>query len=138
MTTPLPTAEILREYGPFDGIPQVHGVSYDGEHVWLAAGDKGKINVVWYETNKVVDLACEKADVYVKTATVIDADTSQPTLHTTDPIGRVVSPNSDICQSGTTCQATATDRRMASRFDASTTIRCTSLTTPGGSVTSQW
>ena len=32
-------AEILREYGPFSGIPQVHGVTYDGQNVWFAAGD---------------------------------------------------------------------------------------------------
>jgi glutamine cyclotransferase len=33
-------AEILREYGPFPGADQVHGVSFDGQHVWFAAGDK--------------------------------------------------------------------------------------------------
>ena len=33
-------AEILREYGPFPGVDQVHGVTYDGRHVWFAAGDK--------------------------------------------------------------------------------------------------
>src|SRR5215204_4532434 len=32
-------AEIVREYGPFPGIDHVHGVSYDGRHVWFAAGD---------------------------------------------------------------------------------------------------
>ena len=32
-------AEIIREYGPFAGVDQVHGVTYDGQHVWLAAGD---------------------------------------------------------------------------------------------------
>jgi len=35
-TTP---AEILREYGPFPGVASVHGVSFDGDHVWFAAGD---------------------------------------------------------------------------------------------------
>src|SRR5215203_2893460 len=34
-----PTAEILREYGPFPGADHVHGVTYDGQHVWFAAGD---------------------------------------------------------------------------------------------------
>ncbi len=33
-------AEILREYGPFPGAEQVHGVTFDGQHVWFAAGDK--------------------------------------------------------------------------------------------------
>ena len=32
-------AEIVREYGPFPGADQVHGVTYDGQHVWFAAGD---------------------------------------------------------------------------------------------------
>jgi glutamine cyclotransferase len=34
------TAEIVREYGPFPGADRVHGVSYDGHHVWFASGDK--------------------------------------------------------------------------------------------------
>ena len=34
------TAEIIREYGPFPGVEQVGGVSFDGEHVWFACGDK--------------------------------------------------------------------------------------------------
>jgi glutamine cyclotransferase len=33
-------AEILREYGPFPDADQVHGVAFDGEHVWVASGDK--------------------------------------------------------------------------------------------------
>src|SRR3954465_333390 len=33
-------AEIIREYGPFDGIEGVHGVTYDGQNVWFASGDK--------------------------------------------------------------------------------------------------
>jgi glutamine cyclotransferase len=32
-------AEIVREYGPFPGCDHVHGVTYDGQHVWFAAGD---------------------------------------------------------------------------------------------------
>jgi glutamine cyclotransferase len=33
-------AEIVREYGPFPGVDRVHGVSFDGQHVWFASGDK--------------------------------------------------------------------------------------------------
>jgi glutamine cyclotransferase len=33
-------AEIVREYGPFAGVDNVHGVTYDGQHVWFAAGDR--------------------------------------------------------------------------------------------------
>jgi glutamine cyclotransferase len=34
------TAEILQEYGPFPGAARVNGVTYDGQHVWFASGDK--------------------------------------------------------------------------------------------------
>ena len=34
------TAEIVNEYGPFPGADHVHGVSYDGQNVWIAIGDK--------------------------------------------------------------------------------------------------
>ena len=33
-------AEIIREYGPFPGVDSVAGVTYDGQNVWFAAGDK--------------------------------------------------------------------------------------------------
>jgi glutamine cyclotransferase len=33
-------AEILREYGPFPNADQVHGVTFDGRHVWFASGDR--------------------------------------------------------------------------------------------------
>jgi glutamine cyclotransferase len=33
-------AEIIAEYGPFPGVTGVHGVTYDGQQVWFAAGDK--------------------------------------------------------------------------------------------------
>jgi glutamine cyclotransferase len=32
-------ADITGEFGPFPGVNQVHGVSYDGQKVWFAAGD---------------------------------------------------------------------------------------------------
>jgi glutamine cyclotransferase len=35
-TTP---AHIVREYGPFDDEPDVHGVSFDGKQLWFASGD---------------------------------------------------------------------------------------------------
>jgi len=33
-------AKIVREYGPFPGVDNVGGVTYDGKNVWFAAGDK--------------------------------------------------------------------------------------------------
>jgi hypothetical protein len=32
-------ATILREYGPFPDVTNVHGVSYDGTNIWIATGD---------------------------------------------------------------------------------------------------
>jgi glutamine cyclotransferase len=34
------TAEIVQEYGPFPGVTNVAGVTYDGRRVWFASGDK--------------------------------------------------------------------------------------------------
>ncbi|WP_199099821.1 PQQ-binding-like beta-propeller repeat protein [Dyella sp. ASV21] len=33
------TARVIREHGPFPGVSQVAGVSYDGELVWIAVGE---------------------------------------------------------------------------------------------------
>jgi glutamine cyclotransferase len=33
-------AKIVREYGPFPGVERVNGVTYDGQQVWLAGGDR--------------------------------------------------------------------------------------------------
>ena len=45
-------AEIVREYGPFEGVDAVHGVSFDGRHVWVASGDK--VNALDPESGKAV------------------------------------------------------------------------------------
>src|SRR6187397_3031338 len=34
------TAEVVREYGPFEGVGGVGGVTYDGQLVWFASGEK--------------------------------------------------------------------------------------------------
>jgi glutamine cyclotransferase len=34
------TAEILREYEPLQGVENVGGITFDGQHVWFASGDK--------------------------------------------------------------------------------------------------
>lgn len=33
-------AQIIREYGPFPGVDQVAGVTFDGQQVWFASGDR--------------------------------------------------------------------------------------------------
>lgn len=35
-----PAADVVGEYGPFPGAERVHGVTWDGERVWFASGDK--------------------------------------------------------------------------------------------------
>jgi glutamine cyclotransferase len=45
-------AQILREYGPFPGVDDVAGVTWDGEHVWFAAGDK--LNALDPASGKIV------------------------------------------------------------------------------------
>jgi len=38
--TPSRAAEIVREYGPFAGADQIHGVTHDGRRVWAATGSR--------------------------------------------------------------------------------------------------
>ena len=38
-TAGVQAAEIVREYGPFADTPNVAGVTFDGKHVWFAAGE---------------------------------------------------------------------------------------------------
>lgn len=82
---------------------------------WIAAGDRGKLSVVWYQTDRVVDLACQTAKISVKAATVLGADGANPTLQSVDVVGHPVADN-NICQSGTTCVATGEDRRLGDFF----------------------
>src|SRR3954466_15206822 len=34
------TAEVVTEYGPFPGVENVAGVTFDGANLWFASGDK--------------------------------------------------------------------------------------------------
>jgi glutamine cyclotransferase len=45
-------AEILREYGPFPEIENVAGVTFDGERVWFASGDR--LNALDPESGDIV------------------------------------------------------------------------------------
>ncbi|MFJ3054037.1 DUF5074 domain-containing protein [Pseudomonas nitroreducens] len=33
-------AQVLEEYGPFPGVSTVHGLTFDGQHVWFAVGER--------------------------------------------------------------------------------------------------
>ncbi|PTR32524.1 putative pyrroloquinoline-quinone binding quinoprotein [Luteibacter sp. OK325] len=45
-------AQVLREYGPFPGVDKVAGVTFDGEHVWLASG--GQLRALDPESGEIV------------------------------------------------------------------------------------
>jgi glutamine cyclotransferase len=45
-------AEILREYGPFEGVDTVHGLTWDGQQVWFASGEK--LNALDPESGKTL------------------------------------------------------------------------------------
>ena len=58
-------AQILREYGPFPGVTQVHGVSYDGEHVWFASGDKlSALDPTSGKTVRAIDVAAHAGTAF--------------------------------------------------------------------------
>jgi glutamine cyclotransferase len=59
------TAEILREYGPFEGVQNVGGVTFDGRHVWYAAGDKlASFDPVSGATQRSIDVAAHAGTAF--------------------------------------------------------------------------
>src|ERR1700756_5236265 len=51
-------AEIVHEYGPFPGVTQVNGVTYDGRDVWFASGDKlNALDLTSGEVGRSLDVA---------------------------------------------------------------------------------
>src|SRR5215813_3247575 len=61
-------ADIVREYGPFPRADRVHGVSYDGQHLWFASGDK--LNAVDPASGK----ALRSIDVAAHAGTAFDGE----------------------------------------------------------------
>ncbi|MBV9879046.1 MAG: PQQ-binding-like beta-propeller repeat protein [Gemmatirosa sp.] len=60
-----PSAEIVREYGPFPGIDQVAGVTYDGQHVWFASGDAlNALDPATGETRRAIEVAAHAGTAY--------------------------------------------------------------------------
>jgi glutamine cyclotransferase len=58
-------AEILREYGPFDEVEVVAGVSFDGERVWFASGDS--LNALDPDSGEIVgrlDIAADAGTAF--------------------------------------------------------------------------
>jgi len=58
-------AEIVSEHGPFPGVDQVGGVTYDGQHIWFAAGDKlNAIDPASGETVRSIDIAAHAGTAF--------------------------------------------------------------------------
>jgi glutamine cyclotransferase len=58
-------AQIVREYGPFPGVENVGGVTFDGEHVWIAAGDSLKaFDPASGETLRSIDVAAHAGTAF--------------------------------------------------------------------------
>ncbi|GGP23804.1 Vgb family protein [Silvimonas iriomotensis] len=53
-------AEIIQEYGPFEGNPAIHGVTWDGEQVWFASGNQ--VNALDLVSGKTVRAVPTPAD----------------------------------------------------------------------------
>jgi len=61
-------AEVVREYGPFPGVDQVGGVTYDGANVWFAGGDT--LNALDPASGKIV----RAIDVAAHAGTAFDGE----------------------------------------------------------------
>src|SRR5713101_3541591 len=76
-------AEILREYGPFPGVDCVDGVTYDGQQVWFASGDK--LNALDPASGKTV----RSIDVAAHAGTAFDGEhlfqIAEDRIHKIDP-----------------------------------------------------
>jgi glutamine cyclotransferase len=97
------TAEVIREYGPFSGVGNVGGVTYDGHHVWFASGDK--LTAFDPESGK----ALRSIDVAAQAGTAFDGEhlfqLADNRIHKIDPkSGRIVAtipaPGGDGVDSG--------------------------------------
>lgn len=77
-------ATILREYGPFDGKAEVHGVTFDGHKVWFASGDS--LNAMDPESGE----ALHSIDVAAHAGTAFDGrhlyQITESTIQKIDPV----------------------------------------------------
>jgi hypothetical protein len=96
-------------------------VAHPGTRVfwpWIAAGDAGKVSVVWYQTEPQdgqPDLDCQTGHVHAMEASITGATSKSPQKAIVDAAGRVVHVGW-VCQGGTTCVATGQDRRLGDYF----------------------
>jgi glutamine cyclotransferase len=83
-------AEILREYGPFEGVDTVHGLTWDGQQVWFASGEK--LNALDPDSGKTL----RSIDVAAHAGTAFDGthlfQIAEDRIEKIDPLtGRILS-----------------------------------------------
>jgi len=83
------SAEIVKEYGPFEGSARINGVTYDGQSIWLACGDR--LNAIDPESGEVL----RSIDVAAHAGTAFDGhhlfQIAEDRIHRIDPrTGRVL------------------------------------------------
>ena len=58
-------AEIVCEYGPFPGVDSVSGVTYDGQQVWFASGDRlNALDPVSGKTVRSIEVAADAGTAF--------------------------------------------------------------------------
>src|SRR5580692_11581771 len=83
-------ADIVREYGPFPGADRVNGVTFDGQQIWFASGDR--LNAVDPASGTIV----RSIDVAAHAGTAFDGQhlfqIAEDRIHKIDPAsGRILS-----------------------------------------------
>lgn len=58
-------ADVVREFGPFDGVDAVHGVTFDGKQVWAATGAKlVALDPASGVVRRTLDCACDAGTAF--------------------------------------------------------------------------
>jgi glutamine cyclotransferase len=58
-------ADIIQEYGPFPGVDHVHGLTYDGQHVWFASGEKlNALNPTDGKTERTIEIGAHAGTAF--------------------------------------------------------------------------
>jgi hypothetical protein len=119
--TPLPNSikmMVSRDFGQTWGAPVTIAHPSNGRVFWpwIAAGDEGRVSVVWYQADRVADLDCQPANVSIYEAHTLNATAAQPTLDVVNAAERPIHVNNSVCQGGTTCVVLQKDRRLGDFF----------------------
>jgi hypothetical protein len=119
--TPAPNSikmAVSKDFGQTWGAPITIAHPSNGRVFWpwIAAGDEGRVSIVWYQADRVADLDCQPANVSIFEAHSLNANAAQPTMDVVDAAERPISVNNSVCQGGTTCVVLQKDRRLGDFF----------------------